>query len=211
MSTSAEDATKTRGPYLGPERRRPMILDAALEIAIEAGVSAVTIGAVALRLGVTRPAVYSSFADRVELIDALLERETEQLVALLLGAMHSARGTDPEAAFTTGYRALMNVVATRSSTWRLIFSASPDPAVAVRFADARTKVAHEASRWIAPALEAWWGTTDLERKMPVLIELFMSSCEAAARSLLSNQNSWTADELGDFYGRLMCRAFHAAA
>ncbi len=41
---------------MGPERRRPQILDAALQIAAESGTAAVTIGAVAKHLGVTGPA-----------------------------------------------------------------------------------------------------------------------------------------------------------
>ena len=41
----------------------------------------------------------------------------------------------------------------------------------------------------------WWGTADLDRKLPVLIELFVSSCEAAVRSLLDPQLDWTADQL----------------
>ena len=72
--------SRSRAAHLGPERRRPQVLDAALAIAIERGVPAVTIGAVAERLDVTRPVVYSCFADRVELLHALLDRENEILL-----------------------------------------------------------------------------------------------------------------------------------
>ncbi|ORV71547.1 TetR family transcriptional regulator [Mycolicibacter hiberniae] len=201
---------RERAAHLGPERRRPLVLDAALAIAAASGTTAVTIGAVAERLGVTRPVVYSCFPDRVALIKALVERERNTMVARLLDALHTARGDDPEAAFITGYQHLLHMVDEHPDTWRLIFAVSPDPSVADVVAEARQAVAASATRWIAPALRTWWQTADLDRKLPVLIELFMSAGEAASRSLLDGQSDWTADDLGIFYGRIMCSAFRAA-
>ncbi len=201
---------RERAAHLGPERRRPQVLDAALAIAAASGTAAVTIGSVAERLGVTRPVVYSCFADRVEMINALIERERDSLLDGLLDALHTARGDEPEAAFIAGFQALLRVVEARPDTWRLIFSANPDPAVADMIAMARQALAASAARWIAPALAAWWQTEDLDRKLPVLIELFVSSSEAAARSLLDPENDWTVDDLGQFYGQIMCSAFRAA-
>ncbi len=186
------------------------MLDAALAIAASAGITAVTIGSIAERLGVTRPVVYSCFADRVVLIEALVERERDVIVRGLLEALHVARGDDPQAAFVAGYRALLRTVEEHPDTWRLIFAANPDPSVADVIATARHAVAASATRWIGPALDKWWHTADLDRKLPVLIELFMSSSEAASRSLLDPENDWTADDLGEFYGKIICSAFRAA-
>lgn len=207
--------TAARGPreraeHLGPERRRPQVLDAALVLATEQGIGALTIGAVAERLGVTRPVVYSCFADRVELIEALIEREEAYLIDSAVSALHSAQGDDPEAVFVPGFRALLNAVAERPASWRVVFAANPDPAVAERFARARDTVAASATHWIGPALKAWWNMPQLKRKLPVLVELFMSSCEAAVRCLLDANNTWSADGLGDFFGRAMFRAFEGA-
>ena len=201
---------KARASHLGPERRRPMVLDAALAIAVQHGVNAVTVGAVAERVGVTRPVVYACFADRVELIEALLEREHIQLVADLLAALHSTGGDDPQVAFTDGYRALLQAVGARPASWQLVFAAAPDAAVADRFRRARSGLAAESARWIRPALARWWDTTDLDRKLPVLIELFVSSCEAAVRSLLDPQLDWTTDQLAEMYGRLISEAMRVA-
>lgn len=208
--TDAVRSGRERAAHVGPERRRPQVLDAALAIAVESGVSAVTIGAVADRLGVTRPVVYSCFRDRVALIEALVEREGERLLASALAALHSARGDDPEAVFVRGYQAFLDVVADCPDAWRLLFSAAPDPAVADKFQRARLEMADSATRWLRPALTAWWDVAELDRKLPVLVELFMSSCEAAARSLLDYPNEWTTQELGELYGRMICRAFSAA-
>jgi AcrR family transcriptional regulator len=187
-----------------------MVLDAALSIAVDHGIPAVTIGAVAQRLNVTRAVVYSCFADRVEVIDALLAREADYLHGAVLNALHAATDDDPESAFIGRYRALLRLVDDRPGSWRLVFSAQPDPAVAERFAAARADVAANASRWIRSALQAWWDVADLERKLPVLVEFFISSCEAAARSLLDPVQPWGAAELGELYGRLMVHALRAA-
>ncbi len=201
---------RERAAHLGPERRRPQVLDAALVLAVRSGVGAVTIGAVADHLGVTRPVVYACFRDRVALIDALVEREGERLLASALAALHSARGDDPETVFVRGYRAFLDVVADCPDAWRLLFSTAPDPAVADKFREARLVMADNATRWLRPALSAWWDVAELDRKLPVLVELFMSSCEAAARSLVDHPDGWTTQDLGELYGRMMCRAFSVA-
>lgn len=207
--TGAVDARRGRAAHLGPERRRPQVLDAALSIAVASGVGAVTIGAIADRLGVTRPVVYACFPDRVSILEALVDREAGELLATALAALHSARGDDPEAVFVQGYQAFLRVVADRPDSWRVLFTADPDPAVAERFRAARAVIAESATRWIGPAVESWWQLDDMARKLPVLVELFMSSCEAAARSLLDG-GDWTPDQLGELYGRMICRAFSAA-
>ena len=200
-----------RAAHLGPERRRPQVLDTALEIAVEQGLPAVTLSAVAGRLGVSRPVVYACFADRIELLEALLARESEHMLAAALEALHSAQGDDdPEATFIAGYRALLRVVADRPQAWRLVFVASPEPAIADRFLRARKLVAQSAAQWLAPALARWWQVQDLPSKLPVITELFMSSCEASVRLLLDPQNDWSIDELGAFFGRCVCRAFSGA-
>ena len=210
MTTDAVAAPRERAAHLGPERRRPQVLDAALAIAAASGTSAVTIGSVAQRLGVTRPVVYSCFADRVEMIEALIDRERDLMLQGLLDALHTARGDDPEAAFAAGYRAFLSVVQERPDTWRLIFAANPDPAVVDMMAMARQTLTAGSARWIGPALETWWQPADLRRKLPILIEFFVSAGEAAARSLLDPENDWHVDDLSDLYGRIMCSAFHAA-
>jgi AcrR family transcriptional regulator len=210
MGTAVKTRRRSRAAHLGPERRRPQVLDAALAITFEQGVSEVTIGAVAQRLNVTRPVVYACFADRIQLISALLERETAVLRDALVEALHSARGDTPEAAFTTGFQSLLRVVQARPQSWRFVFFATPDPAVASRFARVRAQLGDATSAWLRPVLEKWWSMADADTKLPVLVELLMSSSEAAVRSLLDDANPWSADDLGELYGRMMCHAFAAA-
>lgn len=210
-STAADRAHRQRAAHLGPERRRPQVLDAARAIAVADGIGAVTIGSVAAAMRVTRPVVYACFSDRVELVDALLDRESANLLDTILTALHSsADPEDPERAFVGGFRALLNAAAAAPETWRLVFAGEPDPAIAERFRAAKTHVQIEATEWIRPAMEHWWQTADLEHKLPVLIDLFLSACESAVRSLLDTSNDWGPDDLGTFVGSAVHRAFRDA-
>lgn len=186
------------------------MLDAALAITVEHGVGQVTVGAIADRLNVTRPVVYACFADRVEIITALLERETEALRGALVAALEAARGEKRQSAFVAGYQSLLRCVAERPDSWRVVFSAGPDPAVAGRFVRVRTQMADLTAAMIGPALTRWWHIDNADAKLPVLIEFFISSCEAAVRSLLDTATPWGADELGELYGRMMYTAFSSA-
>jgi AcrR family transcriptional regulator len=202
--------SRSRAAHLGPERRRPQVLDAALAIAIERGVREVTIGAVAERLNVTRPVVYSCFADRVELLHALLDRESAILLGDATEALRHGHPEGDEAVFVAGFQALLAAVDRRPDPWRLMLSADPDPAVAEHFQSNRTAIGDQFAKLLQPALKQW-RTTNPERKLPVLVEQFMSACEGAVRTLLrDSDHDWSPGTLGEFIGSAVYRAFRAA-
>ncbi|MBN9620619.1 MAG: TetR/AcrR family transcriptional regulator [Actinobacteria bacterium] len=208
---SAGKLERPRAAHLGPDRRRPAVLDAALAIATEDGARGVSMGAVAQRIGVTRPVVYACYTNRAELMTALLEREEQYLLAGVLAALPSGapRNGGTQAVFVRGFQALLAVVAERPESWRFVFDPAPGADVAERFARSRAVVAEQFARLIRPSLEHW-GTTDVERKLPVLVELFMSSGEGAVRALLHEGSSWTTEELGGFVGQAVYRAVRGA-
>ena len=203
-------SVRPRSAHLGPERRRPQVLDAALAIAVRSGLGAVTIQSVAAEMDVTRPVVYACFADRVDLVDALMEREGAKLIGSVLAALQTSGGLSPEDAFVTGFQSLLTSASAHADAWRLLLSGEPDPALSARFRQAREDVKQQASNWIAPAMQTWWNTDDLDRKLPVLIEFFMATCESAIRMLLDDEPSWDAENLGAFIGKAMFRAFRDA-
>lgn len=216
MPTTGTRARR-RAEHLGPEKRRPQVLDAALEIAARDGLSAVTIGTVADRLQVTRPVIYSCFPDRVALITELLDRETERMMTYVLAALHEAHGEDPERAFIIGFSGLLAAVNERADTWQLLFSGVTDPEVVHRVRQARATLSKQAEDWIRPALTRWWDMQDLDEKLPMLMELFVSACEGAVRSMLADRPEdagpeWRGDSerIGRFYGSAMYRAFLGA-
>lgn len=138
---------------------------------------AITIGAVADQLGVTRPVVYSCFADRIELITAMLEREEQNLLSGVLAAYPSpGRYRTTQAAFVGGMQALLRTVAEQPDTWRALFWSNPGPDVAELFGRGRRQVADQFARLIEPELRRWQ-TDDLRRKLPILVELFVSASE----------------------------------
>lgn len=206
--TPASTATRrTRAAHLGPDRRRPQILDAALDIAAERGVGAVTIAAVAQRLQVTRPVVYSCFEDRVSLIAALTDREEEYLGVHLAAALRD-RVVDADVdVFVEGFRAILEVVAARPQAWRLVYG-HPDPDVAQYFGAWRRATEQRCAELLRPTLAAW-GTVDAEVKLPVLVELWVSAGEGAVRTLLGG-TGWTPESLGAVAGAAVFRALRGA-
>lgn len=215
MPTTANG--RRRAEHLGPEKRRPQVLDAALQIAARDGLGAVTIGTVADKLHVTRPVIYSCFPDRVALITELLDRETETMMTFVLSSLHNAHGEDPEKAFIIGVHGLLDAVNERADTWQLLFSGITDPEVVHRVRAARATLIKQAEDWIRPALTRWWDMQDIDAKLPMLMELFVSACEAAVRSMLADRPDdagpeWRGDSerIGKFYGSAIYRAFHGA-
>ncbi len=184
------------------------MLDAALRIAVDDGIAAVTIAAVAERLNVTRPVVYACFADRVELLDALLQREESYLLSGITEALPRRRVEADEEVFVDGFRALLSTVATRPDTWKLLYG-NPDPAVASSFGRGRRLAVERCTRRLRPTLHAW-GTGDAERKLPALVELWVSAGEGAVRTLLTGDGLWTPESLGAFVGAAVYRALREA-
>ena len=95
---------RTRAAHLGPERRRPQVLDAALKIAVGRGSHAVSMEAVAQSMGVTKPVVYACFASREELLAALLGREEQRLFSAVIAALPDRPSFDkPEHLLVEGF------------------------------------------------------------------------------------------------------------
>lgn len=203
--------TRSRAPHLGPEKRRPQVLDAALALATElGGMSHVSMEAVAARLQVTKPVVYSCFASREELLNALLEREEQRLLRGVMSALPAALDmTNPRQMLIAGFQALLQVAAEHMPSWQLVFATLPDPAVAARYGQARHLVAQRVAMLMAPGLVTA-GVQDIDRKLPVLVELFMSIGDGSVRALMQEGSRWTPAELGTFVGELALGALNRA-
>ena len=97
----------TRRKYarrLPPEQRREQLLDAALSL-IPAGFDTVTMESVAKRAEVTKPVLYDLFANRGELISALLQREASRATEQVLAALPTDFATrSPDDAFADAVR-----------------------------------------------------------------------------------------------------------
>ncbi len=210
MSAQTTAKVRTRAPHLGPERRRPQVLDAALSLAAEQGIRHVSMEAVASRLQVTKPVVYSCFASREELLTALLEREEQRLLAGVMSALPQQLDmANPRLMMIAGFQALLQVAAAHKDSWRLVFATEPDPSVAGRYGQARRFVARQVATLMAPVLHAS-GAQDIDRKLPVLVELFMSIGDGSVRAQVQEGQRWSPAELGEFVGTLTFGALSKA-
>jgi len=107
-----------------PAERRQRLLDVALDIGLAAGFHAVTVDGVARSAGVTRPVVYALFADRAELLGALLARAAQRAVAQLAAALPAVPGpedyVDPDALLVDAVTAYLSAVRDDPRTWRVV-------------------------------------------------------------------------------------------
>src|SRR5215204_964901 len=120
MAAPAE-TTRKRAAHLGPERRRPEVLDAALKLFLESGYDGTSMQAVADEAGVTKPVVYACFDSKDELFRALLAREEERIVGEIQGAFANADLSDPETTLIEGFTGFLRAVGDSPEVYRLIF------------------------------------------------------------------------------------------
>ncbi|SDO30817.1 TetR/AcrR family transcriptional regulator [Lentzea jiangxiensis] len=113
----------TRRKYarrLPPGERREQLLDAALRL-IPAGFDTVTMESVAKEAQVTKPVLYDLFANRGELISALLEREAGRATDQVLAALPTDFATrSPDDAFADAVRVFVHAVVEAPDRWRLV-------------------------------------------------------------------------------------------
>jgi AcrR family transcriptional regulator len=106
-----------------PERRL-RLLDVAVQIALERGFHAVTVDGVAKAAGVTRPVVYALFADRSDILAALVAAAERRALAQLAPALPSVPGpedyVDPDALLVDGITAFLAAVRDDPATWRVV-------------------------------------------------------------------------------------------
>ena len=87
---------RVRAPRGSGELLRKEITDSARDLLAEAGsVEAVSIRAVATRVGVTAPSIYLHFADKDALLDAVVTGVFADLDTAILSAAESSAGQSP--------------------------------------------------------------------------------------------------------------------
>jgi AcrR family transcriptional regulator len=212
MATPAKPTTqpsegRPRAAHLGPERRRPLVLDAALHLFVEHGYRGTSMEGIADAAGVTKPVVYRCYPNKQELFRALMEREEQRLLESVRHALPTELDpSDLEAVFTAGFTALFVAARAEPDSWRIVFVSEhgSEPAIARRVRRARMSVVERLTEMAEPML-ATMGVSDAPRKAPVLSEVVASIAEGGVRLLLSDGRDWTPEELGEFLGRLVAR------
>ncbi|MGH3671648.1 MAG: TetR/AcrR family transcriptional regulator [Pseudonocardiaceae bacterium] len=206
-SSRAGRGARARAAHLGPEKRRPLILDAALEVYVEHGYRGTSMQAVAGAAGVTKPVVYECFASKDELLLALLDREERRLLDAISESLPSNLVSDNvEAVLAAGLTAFLTGAGQAPNSWRVVFdsgwgSGSP---VAERVRRVREMVVGQLRALVRQSMVAA-GIEDIDRKVPVVAELIATVSESCARMLVLERYPWTAAELATYVARLLAR------
>src|SRR6266511_3049115 len=109
---AAPRGRRERAAHLGPERRRPLVLDAAFEVFLERGYERTSMDAIATAAGVTKPVVYACYASKGELFEALVRREEERVLGEIQQALEAMDDlSDPERTLADSFTAFLRAVA----------------------------------------------------------------------------------------------------
>jgi AcrR family transcriptional regulator len=204
---------RSRAAHLGPDRRRPLILDAALQIFVERGYRGTSMQAVAEAAGVTKPVVYECYPSKDELLLALLDREERRLLESVTAALPNAAAFQQPGTFdklevvlAAGFTAFLVGASQAPNSWRVVFESrrGSDSVVAVRVRRAREMVLGQLRELVRSYLQSV-GSVDIERKVPVVAELLATVAESCARMLVLENYPWSAPELATYVSRVITR------
>jgi AcrR family transcriptional regulator len=203
----ADPPPRQRAAHLGPERRRPLILDAASGLFLEHGYEGTSMEAVAKAAGVTKPVVYACFASKEELFEALLEREEARVLQTIQASLPAdANVEDPEPLLIDGLTAFLRAVAASPDAYRVIFLGEGATAAIAQRIQRQRSAQVEA---VAALSFAWLAGRDTRVDAEAAARLFatvvVGLAESGARAMLSDSQTWTPERLGRMLGRMAAR------
>jgi AcrR family transcriptional regulator len=203
----AKTATRQRAAHLGPERRRPLVLDAAFDLFLERGYEGTSMESVAAAAGVTKPVVYACFASKEELFEALLRREEARVQEAIQASLPAGADVDdPEPLLVEGLTAFLRAVAESPDAYRIIFlGEGATTAVAQRIQLQRGAQVDA----VAALSRAWLQRRDTRVDIDAAARLFgtvvVGLAESGARAMLGDPQTWTPELLGRMLGRMAAR------
>jgi AcrR family transcriptional regulator len=213
-TTPAPRAGRRRAAHLGPERRRPLILDVALELFLERGYRGTSMEAVARAAGVTKPVVYACFASKAELFGSLLNREEQRMLAQFGEALASSgRSDDLEATLIAGFTSMLSAVRDAPRAYRiaLLGEGEIDPVIDARVRQGRDQQIAA----IAAVARSWLAGHVPEERLDALARLvghtLIGIGESGVRAMLSAPAQWTPETLGEALGKLAAGGYPALA
>jgi AcrR family transcriptional regulator len=204
------DQKRKRAAHLGPERRRPQVLDAALDLFLRHGYEGTSMDAIARAAGVTKPVVYACFPSKDDLFRALLEREEERILGEIQSAFADTDLADPEATLIEGLTGFLRAVAASPDVYRIIFlgEGGGNAAIARRIQRGREVQVEALSALARGWLEGRPGSTsdaELDATAQLVGAAIAGLAESGARLVLSDPGRWTPETLGRRLGELAAR------
>ncbi len=195
---------RRRAAHLGPERRRPLVLDAAFDLFLERGYEGTSMDAIAEAAGVTKPVVYDCFAGKEELFEALLEREERRVLAEIQQSLPAdAEVEDPEPLLRDGFTAFLGAVAASPDAYRIIFlGEGATAALAQRIQRARRDQTEAVAALARVWLEGRDTETDLDAAARLFATMVVGLAESGARAMLTDPQIWDPETLGRLLARM---------
>jgi AcrR family transcriptional regulator len=207
----AKGAARKRAAHLGPERRRPLVLDAAYELFLENGFERTSMDAIAAAAGVSKPVVYDCFSSKDELFTAMLDREEERILVETTEALATTGSADdPEATLIRGFQAFLQAASDSPEVYRIVFlgQGGGNEAVAARIARGvelqASTAAAIAMRWVERYSDV--EGAEAEAAAELLGQTIVGLAQVGARILLRDASEWTPETLGEKLGRMVWAA-----
>jgi AcrR family transcriptional regulator len=206
VTSTTTPAERPRAAHLGPERRRPLVLDAAMEVFLERGFEGASMDAIARAAGVSKPVVYNCFVSKDELFKALFQREEARVTDEIRASLPEGAPAGIEAALAEGLTAFLRAVAAQPESYRVILlgEGGMNAAVAKRIRTGRERQVDAAAEATRALLGA--GRSFDERATRLFAQVLVGVGEAGARALLSDGAQWTPESLGPRLARVAVAA-----
>jgi AcrR family transcriptional regulator len=197
-----------RAAHLGPDRRRPLVLDAAFRVFLERGYEGASMDAIAEAAGVTKPVVYDCYPSKEELFAELLHREEERVLGEVAAALPRDLDLgDPEPMLARGFVAFLRAVALSPDAYRVILlgEGGANVAVARRVRRGREQQVEAIASLARRRLCGRGAGADAEQVALLVGQSVVALAEAGARALLADPEAWTPESLGALLARLAVR------
>ena len=186
---------RARAAHLGPELRRPLVLDAALPLFARDGFEAISMQAIADAAGVSKPVLYSCYPSKEELFEELMRREERKLWHMVEDSVPAPGAPgDKEDLMRHGLAALLRAVVDAPDAFRVIYLQ--------RHGENRIERGRE--HWeqrMGEVLAAWTSLPD--RETALMGRMLVALAELGFRVQLEEPGQWQPDALAAYLARGM--------
>jgi AcrR family transcriptional regulator len=202
-----------RAAHLGPELRRPLVLDAALAVWQAHGYRGTTMALIAKEAGVSKPVLYACYDDKDQVLKALLDREEERLSSAAQDALPLALDLDDiDGVMQAAYEAFFTAALSNPASWRVVFEAQRiNDEIADRIVRARAMFVEQLHALVAHYFAGQQAEFPA-REARLFAENLIALAENNAAMLLNqgSDGTWTAAELAASMTRFVLQGWRPA-
>jgi AcrR family transcriptional regulator len=188
---------RARAAHLGPELRRPLVLDAALPLFAGDGFEAVSMQAIADAAGVSKPVLYSCYDSKEELFEELLRREERKFWHMVEDSVPApgAPGSK-EDLLRIGMTALLRAVGEAPDAFRVIYLQR----------NGENRIERGREHWEQRMAQVLAGWTQLPTHETALTgRMLVALAELGFRVQLEEPGQWQPDALAAYLARVVIR------